>query len=607
MSTPHHTYPPNQGIDPVIAGLNPQVLAHMESLFSRKMEELGQSYKMSLEAELLQRETEAKRREAALAAEIQSLTLQLELAKIQALNATVDSNLSAPTTTPPPAAKTSATPRKATTPRTPTRRQTTPAPLLQSSPARNTRSSSKQAASTAGNTPVKPSTPTKSAQGNVTPRKGKPVTKPATHIHRVLSSEVPADVGGLQRAMQTHVRILWGLLDPKAIPQDPSPEVLSDFAEHFTSKDSLYKTRRGGPNLVLPWKVKIGSAVANVSIKSRLLDQIRPIEENMLAHIQSILARFGLEIWCPDFRQSPYALYNAALRIVAIDTFKQALISWSYAHLAPNMAYVHDMDLLIKLYDHFVHHHLYSRYKRDARRPGGVLEADLAAPVFQRRTRLAAARHKFAAENGYPPRYLRLIKTKATSDDEADPDDLKIGGRAVYWINRRPERSVEAEVFIRSLDIAREEDVRRDPSRRWKERLRLVRDEGRSKDTFFPALPPSMPIDYYAPEFFNRLQPRLRSKVSDMTIAIPPNPSTAFDRHPDLKLSDAEFQNKYGAEVFSRYELSDLPDADEEEFADDEDDEMYADNSDEDDDFNEDMSAERAELVAHLSEDISMF
>ncbi|KAF9556362.1 hypothetical protein CPC08DRAFT_765283 [Agrocybe pediades] len=98
---------------------------------------------MSLEAELVQRETEAKCREAALAAEIQSLTLQLELAKIQALNATVDSNLSAPTTTPPPAAKTSATPRKATSPRTPTRRQTTPAPLLQSSPAHNTRSSSK--------------------------------------------------------------------------------------------------------------------------------------------------------------------------------------------------------------------------------------------------------------------------------------------------------------------------------------------------------------------------------------------------------------------------------------------------------------------------------
>jgi hypothetical protein len=100
------------------------------------------------------------------------------------------------------------------------------------------------------------------------------------------------------------------------------------------------------------------------------------------------LARFGLTCWCPDLRQTPYALYNAACRIIALDTFKQALVSHTYAHLKPNTTYAKDMGLLICLYDHVVHHYMYLRYKQDSRNPGSVEAADKASPQYRGRARV---------------------------------------------------------------------------------------------------------------------------------------------------------------------------------------------------------------------------
>src|SRR6266545_7199970 len=93
--------------------------------------------------------------------------------------------------------------------------------------------------------------------------------------------------------------------------------------------------------------------------------------------MQSRLATFGLTSWCPDLRQTPYSLYNSACHIIALDTFKQALVSHTYATLQPNLIYATDMNLLIKLYDHFVHYYMFTRLKLRA--------ADKATPHYRNR------------------------------------------------------------------------------------------------------------------------------------------------------------------------------------------------------------------------------
>jgi hypothetical protein len=117
--------------------------------------------------------------------------------------------------------------------------------------------------------------------------------------------------------------------------------------------------------------------------------QVRQVEEHMLAYTQSLLARFGLTCWCPDLRQSPYSLYNAACRFIALDTFKQALVSQAYAHLQPNNLYATNMDFQIKLYDHFVHHYMGLRYRKECKKAGSVKVADEASPQYRNRARVS--------------------------------------------------------------------------------------------------------------------------------------------------------------------------------------------------------------------------
>jgi hypothetical protein len=128
------------------------------------------------------------------------------------------------------------------------------------------------------------------------------------------------------------------------------------------------------------------SVASNFS--SRVASQVRQVEEHMLEYMQASLARFGLTTWCPDLRQTAYSLYNSACRIIALDTFKQALVAHTYAHLQPNTAYVKDTSLLVKLYDHFVHHYMFMRYKKDKRNPGSVRAADDAGPQYRGRKRV---------------------------------------------------------------------------------------------------------------------------------------------------------------------------------------------------------------------------
>jgi hypothetical protein len=248
--------------------------------------------------------------------------------------------------------------------------------------------------------------PTRADPPPVTPlmvmKKG--VKKAATQLYRLTKSEIPDDIGGLQVsqfhmvgiwllilslqvAIALHLRISWGLIDAKQIPGDPPIEILNMFRKRFSTEAELYEAQDGDV-LIPPSLVKIGSAV---TMKSRgtVPRQILMVEEHILEYIQACLAKFGLIRWCPDLQQSPYSLYNCACRIIALDTFKQALVSHAYMHLKPNTAYASDMVLLTKLYNHFVHHFMLSRYKTDLRNPGRVKAADKMSPQYRSRLRVS--------------------------------------------------------------------------------------------------------------------------------------------------------------------------------------------------------------------------
>jgi hypothetical protein len=96
----------------------------------------------------------------------------------------------------------------------------------------------------------------------------------------------------LQKAIILHIRILWGLLNPKQVPGDPPSDILSVFAARFSTDTAIYNCQ-DGPVLVSPSLVNIGMSVAS-NFSSRVASQVRQVEEHMLEYMQASLTRFGL-------------------------------------------------------------------------------------------------------------------------------------------------------------------------------------------------------------------------------------------------------------------------------------------------------------------------
>lgn len=186
--------------------------------------------------------------------------------------------------------------------------------------------------------------------------------------------------------MHLHIRILWGLLDSKVIPEDPPPQLLQNFSRRFFTEEQLRTSHDSGPQLIPLHLVQIGTLISSGT--GKVAKQARLVEENMLLYIQIRLSRLGLERWWPDLRQTPYSLYNCACRIIAIDTFRQALVSHTYMHLNAKIHFANNMDILIKLFDHFTFHYMLSRYTKNIRNPGSVEKEIESSPQYQSRARV---------------------------------------------------------------------------------------------------------------------------------------------------------------------------------------------------------------------------
>jgi hypothetical protein len=186
--------------------------------------------------------------------------------------------------------------------------------------------------------------------------------------------------------MFLHIRILWSLCNAKEIPSNPPAELLSTFDTRFSTEQEVLNARHGNA-LIQPSLVQVGTSIP-LTDKSRSAKQIRQVKEHILEYLQGCIAKFGLVQWAPDLRQSAYSLYNSACRIIALDTFKQAIISHAYDFLRPNPVYLRDMDLLLKVYDHIVHFYLLMRYTRECMAPGTVRAKDDANPTYRNRQRV---------------------------------------------------------------------------------------------------------------------------------------------------------------------------------------------------------------------------
>ncbi|KAF6760965.1 hypothetical protein DFP72DRAFT_1092464, partial [Ephemerocybe angulata] len=180
--------------------------------------------------------------------------------------------------------------------------------------------------------------------------------------YQLRSNDLPQPDGEkVKVAFLTHIRLIGGLPEATSVLKVPDAKILKNFRENFANEDSLTSQQNGGELLIPDSSVKVYSyGPATQDDRRRTRTQIGQVEEHAVEYIRIELARFGLPIWGPNFLESPYSLYNSACRIVALDTFKQALKTGAYDFLDLKRKinlrkYATRLDLLIKIYDHIIH------------------------------------------------------------------------------------------------------------------------------------------------------------------------------------------------------------------------------------------------------------
>jgi len=108
----------------------------------------------------------------------------------------------------------------------------------------------------------------------------------------------------------------------------------------------------------------------------------------ILGFMQATLACYGMRQWNPDLSQPSDSLFNVACRFVVLDTFRQALITRTYAAYKVPIKYADSYDLLSKIYDHIVHFHYAARFHKELDNPGSVLTATELHARLTRRARV---------------------------------------------------------------------------------------------------------------------------------------------------------------------------------------------------------------------------
>ncbi|MBW0587812.1 hypothetical protein O181_127527 [Austropuccinia psidii MF-1] len=267
------------------------------------------------------------------------------------------------------------------------------------------------------------------------------------------------------------------------------------------------------------------------------------MKEFFILYIQALLSKLGIRQWSPNLQEASDTLYNEACRISAIQSFRQLAIGGAYEHMNINHRYLNEMKLLHETYNHYVHYYMTQRFNKEMKE-AGKHQKD------QEKAALCDIRYKFGVANNFPKRYLKILaNTDAHSDDEYI-------SKSNYRINKLPFRSENANKFMRRVDEEIEK-AERIEQKRSRGRKRIVVDSPSISIHSHP--PKGLPIDFYDPSWFNNCPPGQKTTVADsFNIAFLPDASQSIlgIQHPDERLNDQNFTEKYWEKCAEYYDLS---------------------------------------------------
>ncbi|MBW0492138.1 hypothetical protein O181_031853 [Austropuccinia psidii MF-1] len=363
---------------------------------------------------------------------------------------------------------------------------------------------------------------------------------------------IPEGTLQIKNAFKVHISLLWGLIEDDHVPASPDHNLLQDFYCNFASNaEILTAVENPFATYIIPPKDVITLKKARLG-PQKIGHGIVKIEEFFAHSVHITLAKLGIQKWGPDLNEAVDSLLNDACRISAIKTFQQIAATGAYEYMNVNRSLCNNWSLLCNTYNHFVHFVMFKRSQNELREGERTLRANAINAIQMRRERLQDARKKYALTNNFPKRYIKVL-----DDINAHSDDEYIPNHRGYAIKTLPFRSKNANAFFRKLDFLIQQNTSQNGPqsgpqyKRFRPQVPIV--------STLHHIPKGVPIDFYNPEYFNRLQPAQKwAAANSSQVAFLPKKEYNIDRmpNPDEQMQDSAFFQKYWPKLASKYDLS---------------------------------------------------
>jgi len=197
-----------------------------------------------------------------------------------------------------------------------------------------------------------------------------------------------------QEALWFHIQVFGGLLQKGAIIGPTPLDLINEFNRFFNRLEdvtTIYDTTTTTTSLDSHHCIYIAQVILSglpSDSTVRVKQQFRRMESFMLGYMKAALACYGMRRWHPDLTQPSDSLFNVACRFVVVGTFRQALITRTYAAYRVPLRYADSYDLLSKIYDHIVHFHYATHFCKELDTPGSVLTTTELQARLSRRARV---------------------------------------------------------------------------------------------------------------------------------------------------------------------------------------------------------------------------
>lgn len=199
---------------------------------------------------------------------------------------------------------------------------------------------------------------------------------------------IHTDMINCQAAFELHIRLLIGAYSNAALPEPPTMHDIRTFEQHFNSANQVELMLRNSFRNYVVIDDQIRKLLKELRAQcacehgATIARSISRIPDNIIRLIFGAVHEFGLSAWHPELLTgSPTSMYHLLLEAIAIWTFEQALASFGYRFLSPNISFVNNTAFVKKIYMNFVWSYLRGLVLKEHKEPGSVargLEANKA-------------------------------------------------------------------------------------------------------------------------------------------------------------------------------------------------------------------------------------